>query len=254
MTQISRPFQIALAALVLFAAVWFFALHGHSSSGSGSEASAPAASSASSAAATSTPAASAPNTAKASSGSAANSGAHKAQHSASSGSGELKRTIDKARGAVAHSHRAAHATGSAKTHSSSNAASKATASKPASGKPKLSAAPKAAVTSANTQQAVEAQLKQGKVVAVLFWNPKGTVDRVVRRELQAAEHSAHGGIAVHVALAGEIGAFGSFTKAVQVYGTPTMLLIDGAGKTSSLTGLTDTFGIEQAVREVKQAK
>jgi hypothetical protein len=249
MTQISRPFQIALAALVLFAAVWFIALHGHGSSGSSSEASAPAASSPSSAASTSTPAASASSAAKASSGGAASAGARKAQHAASSGSGELKRTIDKARGAVAHSHRAAHATNSAKTHSNSHAASKPTASKP-----KANAAPKAAVASANTQQAVEAQLKQGKVVAVLFWNPKGTVDRVVRRELQAANRSAHGGIAVHVALAGEIGAFGSFTKAVQVYATPTMLLIDGAGKTSSLTGLTDTFGIEQAVREVKQAK
>ena len=39
MTQISRPFQIALAALVLIVAVWFVALRGHSSSGSSSEAS-----------------------------------------------------------------------------------------------------------------------------------------------------------------------------------------------------------------------
>jgi hypothetical protein len=250
MTQISRPFQIALAALVLFAALWFVVLHGHGSSSSSSEASAPATSSASAAASSSTPAAGASAAAKSPSAGAAKAGAHKAQHSASSGSGELKRTIDKARGAVAHSHRAAPA----KTHSSSHAASKPTVSKATAGKPAAKAAPKAAVASANTQQAVEAQLKQGKVVAVLFWNPKGTVDRVVRRELQAASHSAHGGLAVHQALAGEIGAFGSFTKAVQVFATPTMLLIDGPGKTSSLTGLTDTFGIEQAVREVKQAK
>ena len=108
--------------------------------------------------------------------------------------------------------------------------------------------------STNTQQGVEAQLKQGKVVAVLFWNPKGSVDRTVQRELQAVNRSAHGGVAVHVALASEIGAFGSFTKAVQVYSTPTMLLIDVQGKTSSLSGLTDAFGIEQAIRELKQAK
>lgn len=231
MTQISRPFQIALAALALIVAVWFVALRGHSSSSSATEASTPVAS-------TSTAAASASSIAKPA------SGAHKAQHAASSGSSELKRTIDKARGAVTHSHRASHATGSAKTHSSSHAASK-----PASG-----AAPKAAAASANTQHAVEVELKQGKVVAVLFWNPKGSVDRVVQNELQAANHAARGGIAVHVARASEISAFGSFTKAVQVFSTPTILLINAQGKTSSLTGLTDTFGIEQAVREVKQAK
>jgi hypothetical protein len=41
---------------------------------------------------------------------------------------------------------------------------------------------------------------------------------------------------------------------VQVFSTPTMLLIDAHGKTSSLSGLTDAFGIEQAVRELKLAK
>jgi hypothetical protein len=254
MTQISRPFQIALAALVLFAAVWFVALRGHSSSGAGSEASAPAASSSSAAASASTPAASANSTSKPSSGGAASSGAHKAQHAASSGSGELKRTIDRARGAVAHSHRAAHGKSPAKTRSSSHAASKPTVSNATASKPAAKAAPTAAVASANTQQGVEAQLKQGKVVAVLFWNPKGTVDRTVRKELQAVSRSEHGGVAVHTALASEIGAFGSFTKAVQVFSTPTMLLIDAHGKTSSLSGLTDAFGIEQAVRELKLAK
>src|SRR6478609_2271246 len=43
MAQISRPFQIALVAFGLLAAVWFFALRGHSStSGSGSTATPPA--------------------------------------------------------------------------------------------------------------------------------------------------------------------------------------------------------------------
>ena len=40
MTQISRPFQIVLAAFVVFAALWFTVLHKHSSS-SGESASAP---------------------------------------------------------------------------------------------------------------------------------------------------------------------------------------------------------------------
>src|SRR3981081_2694660 len=47
MAQISRPFQIALAALALFAIVWLLALRGHSSgtSESGSSSSAPSQSS-----------------------------------------------------------------------------------------------------------------------------------------------------------------------------------------------------------------
>ena len=41
---------------------------------------------------------------------------------------------------------------------------------------------------------------------------------------------------------------------MQVYSTPTILLINAKGKTSSLTGLTDAFSIGQAVKEVKRAK
>ena len=41
---------------------------------------------------------------------------------------------------------------------------------------------------------------------------------------------------------------------MQVYSTPTILLINPKGQTSSVTGLTDVFSIEQAVKEVKQAQ
>ena len=41
---------------------------------------------------------------------------------------------------------------------------------------------------------------------------------------------------------------------VQVYSTPTILLINTKGSTSSLTGLTDAFSIGQAINEVKHAK
>ena len=59
---------------------------------------------------------------------------------------------------------------------------------------------------------------------------------------------------MHVARSGQVGSFGTFTRAVQVYSTPTILLINTKGVTSSVTGLTDAFSIEQAVREVKQAR
>jgi hypothetical protein len=104
------------------------------------------------------------------------------------------------------------------------------------------------------QKVVEGELAHGKVVAVLFWNPKGAVDASVRRELRAAGRAQHGKLAVHVAGANRVGSFGSFTHAVQVYSTPTILLINAKGSTSSLTGLTDAFSIGQAIKEVKRAK
>jgi hypothetical protein len=252
MTQISRPFQIALAVLVLFIAVWFLALRGHSSGGSGSGSSAAAV--AAPASASSSAAATSPATAAKGASGIGSKAAHKAHHAAVTGEPSLKHTIDKAQGAVKnHSPHKAQSTTAAKSSPKVVAKAKTTAA-PKAAKSHAAAPTKASSASANTQQAVEAQLKQGKVVAVLFWSPRGTVDGVVRHELQAVSHSSHGRVAVHIAGADEIGAFGSFTRAVQVYSTPTILLINAKGKTSSVSGLTDTFGIEQAVREVKLAK
>jgi hypothetical protein len=104
------------------------------------------------------------------------------------------------------------------------------------------------------QVEVEGQLKRGKVVAILFWNPKGSVDAVVRRALLAADSKSGGKLAVHLARSNQVGSFGTFTRAVQVYGTPTILLVNSKGATSSVTGLTDAFAIEQAVKEVKLAR
>jgi hypothetical protein len=258
MTQISRPFQIALAVLVLFVAVWFLALRGHSSSGSSSEPATPAAA---------TPAVASPSpTPSATSSTPAKSAPER--HAAAPTAGSLKRTIDKAQGAARHSQHAHGTVSKAASNAATTPRSATTpkaATKPAAtatSKPSTAAtstpakphAASGAASAANTQKAVEAELKQGKVVAVLFWNQNGTVDGVVRRELQSVSHASHGGVIVHVAQADEIGAFGSFTRAVQVYSTPTILLVNKRGKTSSLSGLTDVFGIEQAVREVKRAK
>ena len=103
------------------------------------------------------------------------------------------------------------------------------------------------------QVAVEKQLKQGKVVLVLFWNPKGSDDVAVHKELQAVEKKLGGKVAVHYALAKQVGSYGSITKAIQVYQTPTLLLVNGKGLTTTLTGFTDAFSIEQTINEARQA-
>jgi hypothetical protein len=101
------------------------------------------------------------------------------------------------------------------------------------------------------QARVEAQLKAGKVVAILFWNPHAEVDQKVHAELQAAQRALRGQLAVDLAEAGQTGAFGSFTHVVQVLATPTILLVNRRGQTSALTGLTDSFSLQQAIGEAR---
>lgn len=260
MTQISRPFQIALAAIVLLAAVWFVALRGHSSGGEG------AGSSASSASSPPAAPAKAPAKAAGSDGSAPGGSVY---HGPAPGVEGLTRAITKAQGAVALSQRKAKqlqeksaqasspaAGGSAQSSAgSSSAGSKAApARKPQSAAASGKAGAQKHSGTASRQATVEGELKQGKVVAILFWNPKGSVDAVVHRELLAADRALGGKLAVHAASSKQVGSFGSFTRTVQVYGTPTILMVNTDGQTSSVTGLTDVFAIEQAVKEVKQAK
>ena len=284
MTQISRPFQIALAAMALFVAVWFVALRGHSS---GSESSGSAASSsAQPATPQQAPGPSSGSGSGGSSGSA--SSPSSTYHGSAPGVAGLTRAIAKARGAVAQSEQSARQSqqssekasssgstqsGQTSSTSASHAGSSTSSQRSATGSPATTSPAKAAphgavktkpgASGAGThaksgvpamQLQVEGQLKHGKTVAILFWNPQGSVDAVVHRELHAAARKFAGKLAVHNARSGQVGSFGTFTRAVQVYSTPTILLINTKGVTSSVTGLTDVFSIEQAVGEVKRAR
>jgi hypothetical protein len=250
MTQLSRPYQIALVAMGLIAAVWFFALRGNSAS-TGSSSSSASAPSASSPAAK--PAAPSP-----------------VYHGSAPGVEGLTRAIAKARHAVVESQKnakqlqekSALASGSAgaaagtsttgaQSTSSVNAKGSATTHKTASGAGPSKASRSKIGALPSMQAPVERELKQGKVVAILFWNPAAFVDAAVRRELHAVGHALGGKIAVHDARAKQVGSFGSFTRAVQVYQTPTILIVNKRGQASALTGLTDAFSIQQAIREAK---
>jgi len=229
MTQLSRPYQIALLTMALFVAVWFLALRGHSAAtpepGSATSAPAVAGAPAAGAEAKSTPAPS---------------------HSASVTAAAAAKHAASVRHAAAVKHAAAvrHAAAvQAKTNSSTG---HATPSKPAPVVKHHSAA-----TAASPQKNVEAELKAGKTVAILFWNPKGTVDAVVSRELFAAARALGAGLAVHQTGPGQVGAFGSITREVQIDLTPTIMLISKTGRTTVITGLTDTFAITQAISELR---
>jgi hypothetical protein len=272
MAQISRPFQIAALALVLFVAVWFVALHGHSStSGSGSPA----------------PSTPPPSAAAQAQKAAAPSPVY---HGAAPGVSGLTRAIDKAHGAVATSQQNAKqleeksAQASSPTSSTTQAPTRAAPAAPAGSavKSKAPAVPATTVKRRTSlpsnptssaflapQRAVEAELKQGKVVVLLFWNPKGADDVVAHDALKSlvgghgsgkagAEEVGRvfkGGIAKHVAVheasQRSVASYGSITRGVQVYSTPTMLFINPHGRVITMTGSTDAYSIEQAIEEAK---
>jgi hypothetical protein len=257
MAQLSRPFQIALAALGLLVAVWFLALHGHSTSTSGS-ASAPAAA---------TPAPSAKAQAEKA---AAPSPEY---HGSVPGLSGLSRAIDKAHGAVAASQQNARqleqkaaqaSSGTASAAGSATGGTRAASTTHKSGTSAVDRDATAVHKGATTvhkgssakgtphlagvqapQSAVEAELKRGKIVVLLFWNPKGAEDAAVRNEVRA--------LAVHQALASQVATFGSITRGVQVEQTPTVLIINKRDHATALTGLTDAFALEQAIAEARRS-
>jgi hypothetical protein len=286
MTHISRPFQIALAALVLFLAVWFVALRGHSS---GVETSGSSSSSGGTSAA-STPSSSSSSSAQSAPGGGTPASKGGVYHGSAPGVEGLSRAIQRARGAVAQSQQNAKRQDSSQSsgsaghsqvqqgqtqaaqgqtqgaHKPSSQAQQQTQTSQSRSSQRSAGASKQSSQAHSPQQSrstngvpsmqavVEGELKHGKLVAVLFWNPKGAVDVTVRRQLRAAGRAQHGTLAVHIARSREVGLFGSFTRTVQVYSTPTILLVNRHGETSSLTGLADAFSIEQAIKEVKRAK
>ena len=279
MAQVSRPFQIALAAVVLFAVVWFVALQGHGSSSS----STPVASTPASAPAPAT-------AAKAPAGGTHIEGMTRAVTHAREAVAASQQAADKsaASSAEAPSHGASVTTSSATVvtkHGATKASTTVVTKHDAAGASTTvttkhvvhtSAPHKVAAGAIPAQQAaVESELKRGEVAVILFWNKKGADDVAVHEELQillAAHHevAVHPNkaqvrklrlatglelekkIAVHYATASQVTSFGTFTKTVQVYGTPTILIINKQGAVTTINGLTDAFAIEQTIDEARQ--
>lgn len=278
MAQLSRPFQIALGAVLLFAVVWFVALNGHgSSSGSTPVASTPAPTPSSTPSANPTPgsthiegmtrAVAHAHEAVAASQRAAEKSANSSAEAPSQGTSTTSSST-----ATVTKHRAAHTSTTVVTKHGAVGASATVVTKhfvtPIPHKVASGGIPP-------RQAAIESELKHGEVAVVLFWNKKGADDNIVHEELQillAAHHevAVHPNkaqvrklrlatglelekkIAVHYASAEQVASFGTFTKTVQVYGTPTILVINKHGAVTTINGLTDAFAIEQTIDEARQ--
>jgi len=296
MAQLSRPFQIALVAVCLFAGVWFFALKGHSTSTGGSG---------------STPAvnASTPSVSKQASSAAATGGSSAvvARAKAAAKTGHiyhgplpglegLTRDIARAHGAVAAVGASPSApvssAGQAKSPSTAAAQHSSAASKPtATSAPASTATPTVAHTNVKLQPIkaksgagrtparqvlVEHALHEGKIAVILFWNPKSANDAIVNYELRLLETIHHlikplprtpqlrkafkasgleldKSFAAFISTANQVATYGSITRGVQVYATPTIFIVNKQGHATVLTGLQDAFSIEQAIDESRNS-
>ncbi len=250
MSQISRPFQIALLAVAVLGAAWLFVFQPHASN---------TATSSSSSAVVSTPPASSSSAAAKGAGSPS-----KIYHGSAPGVQGLTRAVAKAHEAVATSQKNAKSletksaqTGASATKSAATPAKSAPSSSKSTSTPaSKSHAPQATNTHSNIpagQRSVESELAHGNVAVVLFWNSNGTDDKAVRRALRTLQTAHHKKIAINVASASQTATFGAITRGIQVYGTPTLLVVNKHGKAIVLTGLQDAFSIGQAIDEARGA-
>jgi hypothetical protein len=267
MTQISRPFQVVLAAFAVFVAIWFVALRAHNAStgaGSGSSASVaqPAKPAAKPVAKPATGADATHKTTSVTHTTSTASGTHVSQsthvvHGADTSAVTVKRSVSTPAGKTTTVRASTvHKTGTGATvvHTTvvHHAPAKPVQAKTAPAKPAPPNTSKTATGAPKGQREVEAQLQAGKTVLILFWNPRGAEDVAVHGELPVLQHKLGGKVAVHYASANQVGEYGTVTHAIQVNQTPTLLIINHKGQTTVMTGLTDAFAIEQAITEINK--
>jgi len=253
MSQVSRPVQIALVAILLIGGLWFFALRPKSSSSTSSTPTAVA------------PAAPAPTAASAASPT-------KPYNTKTPVVGGLLGAVNKAEGAVATSSANANQLErNSAAASSSSPPSSTTGAGSAAGAPSVSAsrvsptappgtqtrtgsasAPAAsASTPANPALTIKNQLAEGKTVALMFWNPLASDDQADHAALKSLVKGKNGPLVVDFATPGQIASYGSIATVAQVVETPTLLIMKGKS-IESITDLQDPADLRQYIGDVDQ--
>ena len=249
--QVSRPMQIALAAVVLFFAVWFVALRPKKASTE----SAPAPAQTSALPTTTTPQPAASGFGKAVD--KARAGAQTADQAAAA---EQATGEDAATGTPA--------TGTAtQTPSSGAKTTTATPAPPTAAQLRGSVGSVAAVGAEQAGATVtplhrvtdqgparklparmQAAIDHHRVVVLLFWSRRSSDDRAVRDEV--AHLSRHRGrVYVDIQPVQRVGRYSRITAGVDVSQTPSVIIVDPKRKAEMITGFVDGENIKQAVLE-----
>ena len=131
----------------------------------------------------------------------------------------------------------------AATPAAKPAAAKPAATKPAAAKP--AAATKRDVSKIR-DAAVVRDLKRGKVVVLLFWNPKAADDIATRGALRGLDRRG-GKVVVRVVPITDVASYTSVTQGVKIAQSPTTVIIGRKGATRVIAGLTEPSELSQAV-------
>jgi hypothetical protein len=102
-----------------------------------------------------------------------------------------------------------------------------------------------------SQATVASDLHHGKTVLLLFVNPHSYDDDATAIDAVEVAHKLGHKVAVHLALAKQVNSFGSITRDIQLYQTPTLLIVNAKRQVETITGLVDAYAIEQAVAEAR---
>jgi hypothetical protein len=159
--------------------------------------------------------------------------------------------------ATAQTQAATGAAGQAATATPAPAATAATAAAPAAAPAATTPAPTAAPaagapTAARSESsgrrdgAILRDIRDGKVVVVLFWNATAADDIATRGALRDLD--LHGGkVAVHIVPIGRAGDYPAITQGVTIAQSPTTLVIGHARRTRVIAGLSEPRELAQAV-------
>lgn len=101
--------------------------------------------------------------------------------------------------------------------------------------------------------AVLEDVVKGKVAVLLFWDRRLTDDRAVQRAVMGLDRR-RGKVAVHKAPIGRLAEFEAITRGVPVVTSPTVLVIDRAGRARSVGGLTVPGELEELVGRALRVK
>jgi hypothetical protein len=94
--------------------------------------------------------------------------------------------------------------------------------------------------------AILRDIRDGKVVVVLFWNAKAADDIATRGAIRDLD--LHGGkVTTHVVPISRVGDYPAITQGVTIAQSPTTLIIDGNRHTRVIAGLSEPRELAQAV-------
>jgi hypothetical protein len=135
-----------------------------------------------------------------------------------------------------------HTGGSGASHAKAHAAAVTGAATP-----RPAAKPAVKVSPAQRRLAkVDAALRRGQVLALLFYNPLGADDQADAKEVTAIP-SHHGKVFKLAIPVQDLSRYSAITDQVPITGTPTLVVIDSHHRATMLAGFADQLEMNQLV-------